>query len=70
MTELKTPYRIVEHSWEETSIYNANGNRVCLFNINDFGNVTEENQDELEDAMGKEIDAIVHALNNYKETAR
>lgn len=41
------PYKVVSHSWRETSIYDAKNRRVCLFDLEDWS-VTERNQYELE----------------------
>ena len=51
VSDYKTTWQIVEHSWSSTSIYDDNDEVICTLSIED--RATEENQSELE----KEMDA-------------
>jgi hypothetical protein len=42
-----TPWKVVAHNWQNTSIYDAEGHVVCSLDLEDWG-VTEDNQDALE----------------------
>lgn len=44
-------WKIIEHSWSDTSIRDAEGNKVCTLSI--YNEATEENQAELEGLMGR-----------------
>jgi hypothetical protein len=53
---IKGPFRIVEHSWEETSVYDAEGDVLCNIRISD--NATEETQDYYEQITAAKANAI------------
>lgn len=53
---IKAPWRIVEHNWEETSVYDADGDVVCSITISI--EVTEETQDHYEQIAYEKARAI------------
>lgn len=57
---MKTKWKIVEHSWSDTSIYDENNRLVCTKSIDDE-DCTEENQEELEAEVSKDFNLIVCA---------
>lgn len=60
---MKLPVKSVEHNWEETSIYDADMNHICTFNIHSFGEVDEDNQEEYESHMAHLVAFVVNAIN-------
>ena len=60
---MNTPWQIVEHSWEATSLYDAKGNRVCTFSLHDLGEVTESNQEQLEAKQRQRVLSVLNAVN-------
>ena len=64
---LHLPWKHVGHSWEEDSIYDARGKVVCRFDLNDLGEVTEENQEEMEAKQKKRIQFILDVVNKEYE---
>jgi len=57
---MKTKWKIVEHSWSDTSIYDRDGRLICTKSIDDE-DCTEENQEELESEVQKDFNLIVCA---------
>lgn len=51
---MKTKWKIVEHRWSDTSIYDENNRLICTKSIDD-----EENQEELESDTQKDFNLIV-----------
>lgn len=58
---MKTPWKIVEHSWSETGIYDNENKRVAVVEID--SNVTEDTQDMFERIMLKKAQHIVDSVN-------
>jgi len=65
MTETPLPWHSVKNSWQYTTIYDANSNHVCRFDLEDWP-VTEENQDELEKRQAELVALIVEAVNSHE----
>lgn len=63
MKHTKLPWKAVEHSWEQTSIYDQNGTLIATLTISD--EVTEKNQDEYESEMDAHASLIVRAVNSH-----
>jgi hypothetical protein len=59
MNHTPKPWKAVANSWQHTTIYDANGKTVCTLDLEDW-DVTEENQDELENQQA-EVAAILSA---------
>jgi len=57
---MKTKWKIVKHSWSDTSIYDRDGRLICTKSIDDE-DCTEENQEELESEVQKDFNLIVCA---------
>lgn len=58
MTEFgKAPWNVVGHNWQNTTVYDADNNAMCLLDLEDWG-VTEDNQDELEGKQTKVANLI------------
>lgn len=55
----KTKWKIVEHNWSDTSIYDKDGRLICTRCIED--EATEENQDELGEEVLRDFNLIVLA---------
>jgi hypothetical protein len=64
--EIKGPWRIVEHSWEESSVYDAETDTIC--NIKIDWDVTEETQAHYEQIVADKARAIA-ALPDLIEAA-
>lgn len=58
---MKTPWKIVEHSWSEIGIYDNENRRVAVVEID--SNVTEDTQDMFERIMLKKAQHIVDSVN-------
>lgn len=52
-------WRVVKHSWAETSLLDEGGSQVCLLSIR--GEATEETQDDLERRTAKRAKMIAAA---------
>jgi hypothetical protein len=64
-TKAALPWYKVEHSWSDTSIYDAGQNPVFTSSIRD--EATEDNQDELEAKQAEVIDFTITAVNHHDE---
>jgi hypothetical protein len=53
---IKGPFQIVKHGWEESSVYDDEGDVLCTISVN--GIVTEETQDYYEQIMAAKANAI------------
>ena len=65
-TEVKTsplPWRIVNNSWQFTTIVDANGNNVCEFDLERFEGLNEDNQEEYENIQRNDAEMIIVAVN-------
>ena len=60
---MKPPFHKVENSWQYTTIYDADDKPICRFDLEDIGDVTEDNQDELDKVMQKRVDHVLALLN-------
>ena len=64
--EVKTsplPWRIINNSWQFTTIVDANGNNVCEFDLERFDDLNENNQEEYEDIQRNDAEMIIAAVN-------
>ena len=64
--EVKTsplPWRIINNSWQFTTIVDANGNNVCEFDLERFEDLNEDNQEEYENIQRKDAEMIIAAVN-------
>lgn len=61
---MNTPWHMVEHNWEETSLYDSTGRRVCRFSIHDLGDVTESNQERYEALLRQKVLFVLDVINN------
>lgn len=64
-TKAALPWHKVEHSWSDTSIYDADQNPVFTSSIRD--DATEDNQEELEAKQREVIDFTLTAVNHHQE---
>lgn len=60
------PWTFTPNSWRETTIYDAEGLPVCLFDLLNWP-VTEDNQEELMKAQAELAVYIVKAVNEYSK---
>ena len=66
MMEVKTsplPWRIINNSWQFTTIVDANGNNVCEFDLERFEDLNEDNQEEYENIQRNDAEMIIAAVN-------
>ncbi len=64
--EVKTsplPWRIINNSWQFTTIVDANGNNVCEFDLERFEDLNEDNQEEYENIQRHDAEMIIAAVN-------
>ena len=64
--EVKTsplPWRIINNSWQFTTIVDANGNNVCEFDLERFEDLNEDNQEEYENIQRHDVEMIIAAVN-------
>ena len=64
--EVKTsplPWRIINNSWQFTTIVDANGNNVCEFDLERFEDLNEDNQEEYENIQRNDAEMIIAAVN-------
>lgn len=57
------PLEVIKHSWAETSIVDASGNRIALLSI--AYEATEETEEALEKQMDERAALIVTAVNSH-----
>ena len=57
------PWRIINNSWQFTTIVDANGNNVCEFDLERFDDLNENNQEEYEDIQRNDAEMIIAAVN-------
>lgn len=65
MTHRPGQYKVIEHSWEDTSIVGRSGKTLCRFSIHDLGRVTESNQDNLESVQQERVSMVLNAVNSH-----
>lgn len=53
----------VENSWQYTTIYSADGEPFCEFNLEWMDGLTETTQDELDKVIQKRVDHVLKLLN-------
>jgi hypothetical protein len=58
-------HKVIEHSWEETSIVGRSGKTLCRFSIHDLGRVTENNQGNLESVQQERVSMVLNAINSH-----
>ena len=64
--EVKTsplPWRSIDNSWQFTTIVDANGNKVCEFDLERFEDLNEDNQEEYENIQRNDAEMIIAAVN-------
>jgi len=57
------PWRIINNSWQFTTIVDANGNNVCEFDLERFEDLNEDNQEEYENIQRNDAEMIIAAVN-------
>jgi len=57
------PWRIINNSWQFTTIVDANGNNVCEFDLERFEDLNEGNQEEYENIQRNDAEMIIAAVN-------
>ena len=54
-------WKIIEHSWRNTSIENEDGRIVCELDLESFGDLNENNQDKYEQLQRADAELIASA---------
>lgn len=62
-TSMKGPFYKVENSWQYTTIYDADDEPVCQFDLGQFDDLNENTQDALDKIMQRRVDFVLERLN-------